>query len=43
LRAIEHRRLLARVDTIRRINTTGGLAPTGPCTVGEVEVPYTAT
>jgi hypothetical protein len=36
--------LLARVDTIRRINTTGGLAPTGPCTVGTViEVPYTAT
>ena len=36
--------LLAGVDTIRRINTTGGLAPTGPFTVGAVaEVPYTAT
>jgi hypothetical protein len=36
--------LLAGVDTIRRINTTGGLAPAGPCTIGAVqEVPYTAT
>jgi hypothetical protein len=36
--------LLAGVDTIRRINTTGGLAPAGPCTVGVVEeVPYSAT
>jgi hypothetical protein len=36
--------LLACVDTIRRINTTGRLAPARPCTVGAVaEVPYTAT
>jgi hypothetical protein len=36
--------LLAGVDTIQRINTTGGLAPAGPCTIGAVqEVPYTAT
>jgi len=36
--------LLAGVDTVRRINTTGGLPPAGPCTVGAVmEVPYSAT
>jgi hypothetical protein len=36
--------LLAGVDSIRRINTTGGLPPAGPCMVGAVqEVPYTAT
>jgi hypothetical protein len=36
--------LLAGVDIICRINTTGGLPPAGPCMVGAVqEVPYTAT
>jgi len=35
--------LLSAVTSIQRLNTTGGVAPTGPCTTGTtVSVPYTA-
>jgi hypothetical protein len=35
--------LLAQVTFVQRLNTTGGLAPTGPCTEGvTASVPYTA-
>jgi hypothetical protein len=35
---------LSGITTIRRVNTGGGLAPTGTCQPGQVaEVPYTAT
>jgi Na+-translocating ferredoxin:NAD+ oxidoreductase RnfE subunit len=35
--------LLSAVTFIQRLDTTGGLAPTGPCTAGTtVSVPYTA-
>jgi uncharacterized protein DUF3455 len=35
--------VLSTVSHISRVNTTGGLPPTGPCTPGETrDVPYTA-